>query len=163
MLGAWNWRGREAFGSACTAAPAAKAWRMPFSTSAPEADGGGFGRARRPGAMRSPVRGPTRGPAQQPDDCRALLPPPKPLSPMRVQLSQNALITAETLTFSSQSCFRSFAAVVSTMPSQYSNLDPQAHPVSPGDDFGDALRLNSSGSMNKDDWVSGGNRIRRRA
>ncbi|KAK3925719.1 Monocarboxylate transporter 12-B [Frankliniella fusca] len=39
------------------------------------------------------------------------------------------------------------------MPSQYSNLDPQGlHPSSPGEDYGDALQLNSSGSMNKDDW-----------
>ena len=40
------------------------------------------------------------------------------------------------------------------MPSQHSTLDPQqSHPASPSEDYGDALRLNSSGSMNKDDWV----------
>ncbi|XP_026275470.1 monocarboxylate transporter 10 isoform X2 [Frankliniella occidentalis] len=46
-------------------------------------------------------------------------------------------------------------SIDSTMPSQYSNLDPQGlHPSSPSEDYGDALQLNSSGSMNKDDWKS---------
>ncbi|KAJ1532206.1 hypothetical protein ONE63_000826 [Megalurothrips usitatus] len=40
------------------------------------------------------------------------------------------------------------------MPSQYSNLDPQSHPASPGEDFGDALRLNSQQKSEESDRAS---------